>query len=59
MKRYYKRWDISIPEDNGISELQQRGLRSPFAKPGRLSVAEPLVHTFGNWVLDRVLGVAG
>ena len=43
--------------DNGISELQQRGLRSPFAKPGRLSHAEPLVHTFGNWVLDHVLGV--
>ena len=27
------------------------------AKPGRLSHAEPLVHTFGNWVLDHVLGV--
>jgi choline monooxygenase len=59
VQRYYKRWDISIPEDNGISELQQRGLASPFAKPGRLSSAEPLVHTFGNWVLDRVLGVTG
>ena len=58
VQRYYKRWDISIPEDNAISELQQRGLASPFARPGRLSYAEPLVHTFGNWVLDRVLGVA-
>ena len=57
VQRYSKRWDISIPEDNGISELQQRGLASPFAKPGRLSHAEPLVHTFGNWVLDHVLGV--
>jgi phenylpropionate dioxygenase-like ring-hydroxylating dioxygenase large terminal subunit len=59
VQRYYKRWDISIPEDNAISELQQRGLASPFAKQGRLSAAEPPVHTFGNWVLDRVLGVVG
>ena len=59
VERYYKRWDISIPEDNHISELQQRGLSSPFAKPGRLAQVEPLVHTFGNWVLDRVLGVTG
>lgn len=56
VQRYYRRWDISIPEDNQISELQQRGLSSPFAKPGRLAHAEPLVHTFANWVLDRVLG---
>ncbi len=56
VQRYYRRWDISIPEDNEISELQQRGLASPLARPGRLAHAEPLVHTFGNWVLDRVLG---
>lgn len=59
VQRYYKRWDISIPEDNHISELQQRGLSSPFAKPGRLAKVEPLVHTFGNWVLDHVLGMKG
>ena len=56
VQRYYKRWDISIPEDNGISELQQRGLASPLARPGRLAHLEPLVHVFNNWVLDRVLG---
>lgn len=56
VQRYYKRWDISIPEDNEISALQQIGLASPFSKPGRLSHAEPLVHVFNNWVLDRVLG---
>jgi len=56
VQRYYKRWDISIPEDNEISALQQIGLSSPFSKPGRLSHAEPLVHVFNNWVLDRVLG---
>ena len=53
---YYKRWDISIPEDNVASELQQRGLMSPFYRPGRYSHLEPLVHTFGNWVIDRVVG---
>jgi hypothetical protein len=56
VQRYFKRWDISIPEDNGISALQQLGLSSPYSKPGRLSHAEPLVHVFNNWVLDRVIG---
>jgi phenylpropionate dioxygenase-like ring-hydroxylating dioxygenase large terminal subunit len=56
VERYYKRWDISIPEDNAISALQQKGLQSPFARAGRLTHLEPLVHDFGNWVLDRVLG---
>jgi phenylpropionate dioxygenase-like ring-hydroxylating dioxygenase large terminal subunit len=55
---YYKRWSISIPEDNTASELQQRGLMSPFYQPGRFSHLEPLVHTFGNWVIDRVVGEA-
>lgn len=53
--RYHKRWNISIPEDNQISELQQKGIRSPLAEPGRLSHMEPLVHSIANWVLDRVL----
>jgi phenylpropionate dioxygenase-like ring-hydroxylating dioxygenase large terminal subunit len=56
VQRYYKRWDVSIPEDNAISALQQKGLQSPFARPGRLTHLEPLVHDFGNWVLDRMLG---
>ncbi len=55
VQRYYKRWDISIPEDNDISDIQQRGLSSPFARPGRLTHLEPLVHVLANWVLDRVL----
>jgi phenylpropionate dioxygenase-like ring-hydroxylating dioxygenase large terminal subunit len=58
VQRYYKRWDLSIPEDNEISERQQEGVSSPFSKPGRLSHAEPLVHVFNNWVLDHVLGQA-
>jgi phenylpropionate dioxygenase-like ring-hydroxylating dioxygenase large terminal subunit len=56
VRNYYKRWDISIPEDNAVSDLQQRGLSSPLARPGRLAHMEPLVHAIDNWVLDRVLG---
>lgn len=59
VERYYRRWDISIPEDNVISNLQQKGLSSPFARPGRLTHLEPLVHDLANWVLDRVVDGAG
>ncbi|HUC63700.1 MAG TPA: aromatic ring-hydroxylating dioxygenase subunit alpha [Alphaproteobacteria bacterium] len=52
---YYERCDLSIPEDNGIAELQHQGLQSPLARPGRVSRKETLVHAFANWVLDRVL----
>jgi choline monooxygenase len=55
-KNYYKRWDITIEEDNIACELQQKGLNSPYALPGRFSYREPLVHQIDNWVLDRVLG---
>ena len=53
--KYYKRWDKSIPEDNAISERQQAGLDSAAAVAGRLSVHEPVVHSFGNWVVDRII----
>src|SRR4030095_6049700 len=56
VQRYYKRWDLSIPEDNQISERQQDGVSPRFSNPGRLPPAEPLVHVFNNWVLDHVLG---
>lgn len=55
VERYYRRWDLSIPEDNVISDRQQVGLQSPFTRPGRFSHMEPLVHVIDNWVLDRVL----
>jgi len=55
---YYGRWDKSIKEDNDVSEIQQAGIASPFARPGRFSFMEPLVHTIDNWVLDRVIGPA-
>ena len=34
---------------------QQAGLESAAAAPGRLSVHEPVVHSFANWVLDRTI----
>jgi len=52
---YYKRWDKSLPEDNRVSELQHEGLSPYFKTCSRLSTLEPLVHTIGNWVLDRVV----
>ncbi len=55
VEKYYRRWDKSLPEDNAISERQQAGLASRFARPGRLSVHEPAIHRIANWVLDRVL----
>jgi choline monooxygenase len=55
VERYYRRLDVSAPEDFRISEVQQIGLSSPLARPGRLSSEEPLVHHIANWVLDRVL----
>jgi len=54
VQKYYRRWDRSIVEDNEISELQQRGLSSPFAQAGRYSHLEPLVHSLANWLLDRM-----
>jgi choline monooxygenase len=55
VKRYWKRWEKSLPEDNLISEEQQAGLQSHFSRAGRFSVREPIVHAIDNWVLDRVL----
>jgi choline monooxygenase len=52
--RYYKRWDKSLPEDNKISVLQQSGLESSLARPGRLSLHEPVVHSIAKWVVDRI-----
>lgn len=53
-QNYYKRQDIVVEEDNSIAEVQQAGLRSPLARPGRFSHKEPIVHALDNWVLDRL-----
>ncbi|MBU2089437.1 MAG: aromatic ring-hydroxylating dioxygenase subunit alpha [Alphaproteobacteria bacterium] len=55
VRNYYRRWDITTEEDNVACGLQQRGLNSPFALPGRFSHREPLVRDIDNWVLDQVL----
>ena len=55
VKKYYERWDKSLPEDNAISEVQQIGVNSSFHRPGRLSDQERAVHYMANWILDRVL----
>jgi phenylpropionate dioxygenase-like ring-hydroxylating dioxygenase large terminal subunit len=53
--RYYWRWDKTADEDVRASEWQQKGLESPFSRPGRFSFREVLVHEIDNWILDRVL----
>lgn len=55
VQNYYKRWDLTIEEDIVASEMQQKGIDTPFAPPGRFSYREPLVHVIDNWVLDQVL----
>ena len=52
---YVARTDASHPEDNRATEIQQRGLASPHARPGRFSHREAGVHAVDNWILDRVL----
>ena len=54
VENYNRRWAVSVGEDNSISELQQKGIRSPLAEPGRLSHMEELVRRIANWVADRV-----
>jgi phenylpropionate dioxygenase-like ring-hydroxylating dioxygenase large terminal subunit len=55
VKAYYRRWEISIGEDNAIGERQQRGMAALARPPGRLSHKEHHVHKLANWLLDRVL----
>jgi phenylpropionate dioxygenase-like ring-hydroxylating dioxygenase large terminal subunit len=55
-KNYYRRWDITIDEDNAICEMQQRGLSSRIHGRGRFCYRERVVHQIDNWVLDRLLG---
>ena len=55
VKPYYRRWDITIEEDNAICEMQQRGLSSRINGRGRFCHRERVVHQIDNWVLDRVL----
>ena len=53
---YYKRWDKSIAEDNEIARVQQSGMSSPLARPGRLSSHEYLIPKLGTWWIDHTVG---
>ncbi|WP_231390416.1 aromatic ring-hydroxylating dioxygenase subunit alpha [Nocardia sp. CNY236] len=53
-KRYYKRLDQVIEEDDWITEHQQKGLNS--SAPGCYLPEEHVVHRLDNWILDQVLG---
>ncbi|MGI5219712.1 aromatic ring-hydroxylating oxygenase subunit alpha [Nocardia sp. CA-290969] len=52
-KRYYKRLDQVIEEDDWITEHQQKGLNS--SAPGCYLPEEHVVHQLDNWILDQVL----
>ncbi|MFY7915784.1 MAG: aromatic ring-hydroxylating oxygenase subunit alpha [Rubrivivax sp.] len=54
VQRYYERWDVAVAEDNEITELQQRGVRSPLSKPGRVSPLEAVSYAFRVQLLDQL-----
>jgi phenylpropionate dioxygenase-like ring-hydroxylating dioxygenase large terminal subunit len=54
---YYRRLDMATAEDVVMTEEQQQGLASPFARAGRLSHMEPIVHAFRRWIADRIEGI--
>ncbi len=50
--QYARNVETFILEDNRVCELQQRGLRSTGAVPGRFSYHEALARKFDQWVAD-------
>jgi phenylpropionate dioxygenase-like ring-hydroxylating dioxygenase large terminal subunit len=56
VENYHRRFELVMGEDNDIAEKHLRGVLNPFARAGRLSSVEPLVHVIDNWILDRVVG---
>ena len=47
---YYERFDAAVEEDRLALENQQRGVNSPFTRPGRYCVGlEPNVSKFASW----------
>jgi choline monooxygenase len=55
---YFRRFRKVVTEDNAAMERQLVGLMSPFAKPGRYSDPEILVHRIDNWVLNQIFPAA-
>ncbi len=56
---YYDRIDTALGEDLPFLERQQRGLDSPFVKPGRFGALEPSVAKFAWWYAQRLLETLG
>ena len=54
--RYIKRWELTLAEDIAQIELQQRGLASPLARPGRVCHVEDKLQIFRRMVVERVIG---
>lgn len=55
----YEPFDSFIPEDHVICESVQRGLRSRFAAPGRLSPGEEVtVHSFAEYLVGKMGHIA-
>ncbi|HYC44634.1 MAG TPA: aromatic ring-hydroxylating dioxygenase subunit alpha [Burkholderiales bacterium] len=55
---YFRRFRKVVTEDNAAMERQLAGLLSPFARPGRFSDREVLVHRIDNWVLDQIFSAS-
>ena len=56
---YYTRIDAALGEDLPFLLEQQRGLNSPFARPGRFGSLEPSVARFAAWYAPRLLAGLG
>ncbi len=54
-EHYYQRIDSALGEDLPFLLGQQRGLNSPFARPGRFGALEPSVGHFAHWYARRLL----
>ena len=52
---YYRRIDAALDEDLPFLVQQQRGLNSPYAKPGRFGALEPSVGHFAYWYAQQML----
>ena len=55
VEHYYRRIDAALDEDLPFLLRQQRGLASPFARPGRFGALEPCVGGFAYWYARRML----
>jgi choline monooxygenase len=55
---YYKRWESVALDDVDVLEKLQTALHSRLFQPSPLSWRDDLVHTFDQWVMDRMAEAA-